>query len=163
MKPVLALIINLALLWSQTDISQKIITDEIKFFNDYTIESGEINRDNIRVVGGDLFVYGTVDGKITVVGGDVTLGSTSVVNGIIIAIGGSVQKDELAVIHGKIIETHMKEGLVYREMEPAESINGDNEFKIWERSMRSTESWIDRKSTRLNSSHTDISRMPSSA
>jgi hypothetical protein len=142
MKPVLALIINLALLWSQTNTSQKIITDETKFFNDYTIEAGEINRDNIRVVGGDLFVYGTVDGKITVVGGDVTLGSTSVVNGTIIAIGGSVQKDELAVIHGKIIETHMKEGLVYREMEPAESINGDNEFRIWERSMRSTESWI---------------------
>ncbi len=142
MKYGLVLLINMALLWPQTDISTNVITDETKFFNDYTIEIGEINNDNIRVIGGDLFVYGTVDGKITVVGGDVTLGSTSIVNGTIIAIGGSVQKDEQAVIHGKIIETHMKEGLVYREMESAESIDGDNEFKIWERSMRSTESWI---------------------
>lgn len=142
MKYVLVHVLNMVLLWSQTDISQNIIIGVTKFFNDYTIEAGEINSDNIRVIGGDLYVYGTVDGKITVVGGDVTLGPTSVVNGTIVAIGGSVQKDKLAVIHGKIIETHMKEGLVYREMEPAESIEGGYEFRIKERSMRAIESWI---------------------
>jgi len=142
MKYVLVFLINMALLWSQEDTSPNIVTDETKFFNDYTIEADEINNDNIRVVGGDLYVYGTVGGKITVVGGNITLGSTSVVNGTIVAIGGSVQKDENAVIHGKIIETNMKEGLVYREMEPAESVDGDDGFKITERSLRATESWI---------------------
>jgi len=142
MKYVFILGFTTALLLPQTDISQNITTDETKFFNDYTIEEGVINRDNIRIIGGDLFVNGTVDGKITIVGGNIILGSTSVVNGTIVAIGGSVQKDENAVIHGKIIETHMKEGLVYREMEPADNINGGNEFRIMEKSLRATESWI---------------------
>ncbi|MFQ6678095.1 MAG: hypothetical protein ACE5D0_07200 [Fidelibacterota bacterium] len=142
MKYVLIFVFTTALFLPQTNISQKITTDETKFFNDYTIEEGETNGDNIRIVGGDLLVNGTVDGKITVVGGNVILGSTSIVNGTIVAIGGSVEKDEQAVIHGKIVETHMKEGLVYREMESAESIDGENEFRIWERSMRATQSWI---------------------
>ncbi len=119
-----------------------VIKEEIKFFGDHTIEAGTVNSDNIRVLGGDLYVYGSVDGKITVVGGDVTLGSTAVVNGTIVAIGGSIAKDDGAVVHGKIIETHLKEGLVYREMEPAESVEGDTELSIKERSLRASESWI---------------------
>jgi hypothetical protein len=123
-------------------IKQNIITGETKLFGDYTIEAGTVNNNNIRILGGNLFVYGTVDGKITVVGGDVTLGPTSVVNGTIVAIGGSIQKDDGAVINGKIVETHLKEGLVYREMEPAESINGEYKLVIKDRSIRATESWI---------------------
>jgi len=127
---------------THASIKQKIITGETKLFGDHTIEAGVINSDNIRVLGGDLFVYGTVDGKITLVGGDVTLGSTAVVNGTIIAIGGRVQKNEAAIINGKIVETHLKEGLVYREMEPAESIDGESKLVIKDRSIRATESWI---------------------
>ncbi|MBC8323066.1 MAG: hypothetical protein H8E70_05820, partial [Candidatus Marinimicrobia bacterium] len=115
---------------------------ETKLFGDHTVEAGAVNSNNIRILGGNLFVYGTVDGKITVVGGDVTLGSTAVVNGTIVAIGGSVQKDDAAVINGKIVETHLKEGLVYREMEPAESIDGESKLVIKDRSIRATESWI---------------------
>ncbi len=123
-------------------IKQNIMTGETKLFGDHTVEAGAVNSNNIRILGGNLFVYGTVDGKITVVGGDVTLGSTAVVNGTIVAIGGSVQKDDAAVINGKIVETHLKEGLVYREMEPAESIDGESKLVIKDRSIRATESWI---------------------
>lgn len=148
MKYLIINLISLSLLWSQSDSLEitsdqpMVIKDETKFFGDHTIEAGSVNSDNIRVLGGDLYVYGTVDGKITVVGGDVTLGSSAVINGTIVAIGGSVQKDDAAEINGKIIETHLKEGLVYREMEPAESVEGASELTIKERSIRATESWI---------------------
>ena len=36
-------------------------------------------------------------------------------------------------------------------------------FYMWVRWYEGVYGWADRKSTRLNSSHTDISRMPSSA
>ncbi len=118
------------------------IKDEIKFFGDHTIAAGTVNKDNIRILGGDLSVYGTVGGKITIVGGNVTLGSTAIVNGTIVAIGGRIQKEEGAVVNGKIIETHLKEGLVYREMESAERVDGDSELTMEERSLKTTESWI---------------------
>ena len=38
-----------------------------------------------------------------------------------------------------------------------------NYEKLWREEIRQVGLWLDRKSTRLNSSHTDISRMPSSA
>lgn len=148
MKTIMIILINLSFLTATTDstvvevVETTVIKEETKFFGDHTIEAGTINSDNIRVLGGDLYVYGTVDGRITVVGGDVTLGPTSIVNGTIVAIGGSIEKDDGAVVHGKIIETHLKEGLVYREMEPAESVDGESELTIKERSLRSSESWI---------------------
>ena len=117
-KTVIIILINIPFVMATPDstsvktVESTIIKKEIKLFGDHTIETGTVSKENIRVLGGDLYVYGSVDGKITVVGGDVTLGSTAVVNGTIVAIGGSIAKDDGAVVHGKIIETHLKEGLV---------------------------------------------------
>lgn len=148
MKMIAAICTGIAMICANPDSliyevdEHSIIMDETKFFGDQTIAAGTVNNDHIRIVGGDLFVYGTVDGKVTVVGGDVTLGPTAIVNGTIVAIGGKIIKDEQAIVNGKVIETHLKEGLVYREMEPAESETGEPRLKIKERSLRSTESWI---------------------
>ncbi len=148
MKNFIIILINITFLIATTDsstvktVESIVIKEEIKFFGDHTIETGTLSEENIRVLGGDLYVNGTVDGKITVIGGDVTLGSSAIVNGTIVAIGGSINKDDGAVVHGKIIETHLKKGLVYREIESADSINSETGLTLEERSSYSTNSWI---------------------
>ena len=42
-------------------------------------------------------------------------------------------------------------------------VSPNNGFSMGVEESLGSVSWVDRKSTRLNSSHTDISRMPSSA
>jgi len=106
LKNFIIILINITFLIATTDsstvktVESIVIKEEIKFFGDHTIETGTLSEENIRVLGGDLYVNGTVDGKITVIGGDVTLGSSAIVNGTIVAIGGSINKDDGAVVHG---------------------------------------------------------------
>ena len=113
-----------------------------KIFSDYTIDSSSVNNDDIIIIGGNLIVEGKVNGKITVIGGDISFGPFSEINGTIISIGGNIHKHKNAIINGKLIESHLKEGLVYREMDPADSVEGDSELTITEPSIHSTESWI---------------------
>ena len=61
---------------------------EIKFFGDYYLGADQKSKRNVRVFGGDLFLAGTVEGQIIVVGGDATLESTAVINGRVVAIVG---------------------------------------------------------------------------
>ena len=84
--------------------SSKFTTNEIRFYSDVTIDSSEIITNNIRILGGGLTVYGTVESQITVIGGDVHIFSSAVINGKIVAIGGDVQTDKDAQINGKIVE-----------------------------------------------------------
>lgn len=125
--------------WKSED---KTVTDEIIFYKDHVIAPGEVSYDNIRIIGGDLIVDGTVKGKITLIGGDVKLNATSVLDGQIVVLGGNVQKHGNAVINGKIIESNLKEGLLYRETDPEENIQGTSDFELEERSERAKHSWV---------------------
>ncbi len=88
---------------------------EVKIFGDHTIPAGAIYEDNIRIIGGNLTIDGTLKSHATVIGGNVIIHSGAVVDGDILALGGSVERAKGAVINGKIIETNLTEGLVYRE------------------------------------------------
>ncbi|MBT6939569.1 MAG: hypothetical protein HN994_04175 [Candidatus Marinimicrobia bacterium] len=99
----------------EKESKSKIVRDEMKFYSDYIIDSTDIVNDRIRIMGGDLFIYGQIDNKVTVIGGDVTIGATAIINGEIIAVGGTVLTQDGAIINGKIIEANLNEGLVYRE------------------------------------------------
>lgn len=120
----------------------RLTTDEIVFREDVVVDSGEISVVNMRIIGGNLTVYGTVDGKITLYGGDAFLKSGCTLNGEIATIGGNVYKDPDIVINGKIIESNLQEGLIYRETDKESNIQGRSEFNLDQRSERSSNSWI---------------------
>ena len=115
---------------------------ETKFFGDYYVGIDKVSRDNIRIFGGDLFVAGRVDGQIMVLGGDVTLESSCIVNGQIVAVGGSILKKEGAVVHGKLVEANIKEGISYSEGAGHEEEPEQHTFKLERRMRRSLKSWI---------------------
>ena len=88
---------------------------DVKLFGDYYIKEGEVSQKYLRIIGGDLYVAGTVENRIIVLGGDVFVKSSAVINGEIIAIGGKVFTDKGAVINGKIVESNIREGIFYSE------------------------------------------------
>lgn len=125
--------------------SNRILTppasDEIRLFNDYTVDTSDVVHENIRLAGGDLTVNGTVKGRITVYGGTIYINSTAVIDGEIIAVGGVVHEDPDAVINGKIIEANLKEGIVYRDKsDEGTSIDGDSKLHLDE--CCSPDSWV---------------------
>lgn len=117
---------------------------ESRFFGDYYVGVGEVSRENIRIFGGDLFVAGQVEGEIIVLGGDVTLEPTAVVNGRIAAIGGTVSKKEGAVVNGKVMEANIREGITYSEGTPRETKPKFREFGLKEKGHPVPGSWIHR-------------------
>ena len=100
------------------------------YFSDYHVDSSTVNNNEIIIIGGNLNVDGTINGKITIIGGDVYLGPTALINGEIIAIGGTVTQDKSAIVKGKINQTNLKEGILYKEIEDQEfendSLNRDD-------------------------------------
>ena len=111
-------------------------------FGDLEVPLGEISNDKIRIIGGNLTVNGTVTGTITLVGGDVFINGTAIVKGKIIAIGGSIHTDDGAQISGSVIETNLKEGLVYREYDNENIVEGDSDFDMEWRSERARSNWL---------------------
>lgn len=109
------------------DQFQASASEETKLFGDYTIGLGETTYNNVRIFAGDLFVAGTVEGQIIVVGGDVMLESTAVVKGRIVAIGGTFHRKEGAVVTGKILEANIREGINISE-EPVEQADRSDHF-----------------------------------
>ena len=85
--------------------------NEIKFFGDYYLGADQTSKENVRVFGGDLFLAGTVEGQIIVVGGDATLESTAVINGRVVAIGGEIFRKEGSVVNGEIVQANIREGI----------------------------------------------------
>jgi hypothetical protein len=122
--------------------SSKFTTNEIRFYSDVTIDSSEIITNNIRILGGGLTVYGTVESQITVIGGDVHIFSSAVINGKIVAIGGDVQTDGGAQINGKIVEASLDQGLIYRETFTDSAESGEKNFRISTFSQRSRDGWV---------------------
>ena len=122
--------------------STSFTTNEIRFYSDVTIDSSEIITNNIRILGGGLTVYGTVESQITVIGGDVHILSSAIINGKIISIGGDVQTDKNAQINGKIVEASLDQGLIYRETFTDSSASGEKDFGISTFSQRSRDGWV---------------------
>lgn len=87
------------------------------YFSDYHVDSSTVKNCDIIIIGGNLNIDGTINGKITIIGGDVYLGPTAVINGEILAIGGTVTRHKLAKVKGKINQSNLKEGLLYKEIE----------------------------------------------
>jgi len=100
------------------------------YFSDFHVDSSTVNNNEIIIIGGNLNVDGTINGKITIIGGDVYLGSTAVINGEILAIGGTITRHKSAIVKGKINQTNLKEGLLYKEIKDQEfendSLKSDN-------------------------------------
>ncbi|MCK4579537.1 MAG: polymer-forming cytoskeletal protein, partial [Candidatus Marinimicrobia bacterium] len=96
---------------------------EIKIFTDLTIPEGEIRSGNLRVIGGDLTVAGTVTGRITVIGGAVEILPTATIEGSIYALGGKINRDPGATVTGQVIEVNR--GKVSMSRSQAEDIFGD--------------------------------------
>ena len=109
--------------------STSLTSNEIRLYSDVTIDSSQVSVNTIRIFGGNLNVYGTVEGKITVVGGNIHIFPSAIVNGTIISIGGDVHRDPSAQVTGKIIEAGMDQGLIYRETssDSIRSIKDDQE------------------------------------
>ena len=122
--------------------SSKFTTNEIRFYSDVIIDSSEIITNNIRILGGGLTVYGTVESQITVIGGDVHIFSSAVINGKIVAIGGDVQTDKDAQINGKIVEASLNQGLIYRETFTDSSASGEKNFGISTFSQHNSDGWV---------------------
>lgn len=120
----------------------EVATDEIIFRRDHTIPAGMVAGENMRIIGGDLTVNGTVKGKITLIGGNAYLSSGAVIDGQIIVIGGVVQKEDGVTINGKIIESNLAQGLIYRETDREANIQGSTDFGLDRRSDRARRSWI---------------------
>ena len=109
--------------------STALTSNEIRLYSDVTIDSSQVSVNTIRILGGSLNVYGTVEGQITVVGGDIHIFPSAIINGTIISIGGEVHRDPSAQITGKIIEAGMDQGFIYRETssDSTRSIKDDQE------------------------------------
>jgi hypothetical protein len=127
--------------------SSKFTTNEIRFYSDVTIDSSEIITNNIRIIGGVLTVYGTVESQITVIGGDVHILSSAIINGKIVAIGGDVQTDGGAQINGKIVEASLDQGLIYRETFTDSSASEEKDFGISTFSQHQSDGWVHPKPT----------------
>ncbi len=102
---------------------------EIKIFTDLTIPEGEIRSGNLRVIGGDLTVAGTVTGRITVIGGAVEILPTATIEGSIYALGGKINRDPGATVTGQVIEVNR--GKVSMSRSQAEDIFGDDTSLEW--------------------------------
>ena len=122
--------------------SSDLTTNETRLYADVVIDSLEIMNKNIRILGGELNVYGTVESQITVIGGDVHIFPTGVINGKIVVIGGKVQTEDGAQINGKIIEASMGQGLIYRETFSDTAETGETNFNISTFSKRHSDGWV---------------------
>jgi len=121
---------------------QDLATDELIFRKDVVIDSSQVATQSIRIIGGDLTVYGTVKGKITLYGGDAYLKEGAVIDGEIITVGGYVYRDPGAIIRGKIVESNLTEGLIYRETDQESDIQGHSYFDWDGKGTKSHRDWI---------------------
>ncbi len=117
-------------------------TSEIRFFGDYYVAVGETSKENVKVYGGDLFVAGTVDGQIVVVGGDAILEASAIVKGRIVTIGGTVYQNDGATVKGEIVQANIRKGINiartedFTEGEDFQKFDFDDEFTTKERLRR---------------------------
>ena len=81
------------------------------------IQKGDTVNTNVVVKGGDLTIYGCVNGDVLVVGGDLYIRDGAYVGGNIKVINGGVNKDDDAIVVGYIDKSSSKKEKSYREEE----------------------------------------------
>jgi len=79
---------------------------------DYTLSDDQTINDNVEVLNGDAFIYGTIHGDILVVNGDAFVRSGAKIDGDIIVVNGKAHVSEDAMVSGNVIE---REGSDLRE------------------------------------------------
>ncbi|MGD1044903.1 MAG: hypothetical protein ABR936_06195 [Bacteroidota bacterium] len=90
---------------SPSHISPNITDSEIdssaqSFSGDKVIKESETIDNNVVVKGGDLTIYGTVNGDVLVVGGDLHMKRTGKITGSARVVNGSILKEDGAIIKG---------------------------------------------------------------
>ncbi len=108
-------------------------TDIIKIFDDYSILEDEIVSRDLKIIGGDLLVSGTINGQITVIGGDVRVTDTAVVNGRIVVLGGNLDQNPGAEIFGEIIEVNQETLSISRDDEDHDDEFEDEDCRVFSR------------------------------
>ena len=81
------------------------------------IQKGDTVNTNLVVKGGDLTIYGRINGDVLVVGGDLYIRDGAYIGGNIKVINGEVNKDDDAVVVGYIDKGSSKKEKAYREEE----------------------------------------------
>jgi hypothetical protein len=71
---------------------------------DYTLEDDVVLGDNVKVLNGDAFINGTVDGSLIVVNGDAYVRHGAKITGDVIVVNGNAQISDYASIEGNVIE-----------------------------------------------------------
>ena len=79
------------------------------------IQKGDTVNSNVVVKGGDLTVYGHINGDILVIGGDLYLRDGSYVGGNIKVINGEVNRDDDAIVVGYVDKSSSRKEKAYRE------------------------------------------------
>jgi hypothetical protein len=85
---------------SSVNDEEDVESDADAFSGDKVIEESEVIHGNMVVKGGDLTLYGKVDGDVLVVGGDLRVKSKGRITGNARVINGSIYKESGAVIEG---------------------------------------------------------------
>ena len=84
--------------------SSDLTTNETRLYADVVIDSLEIMNKNIRILGGELNVYGTVESQITVIGGDVHIFPTGVINGRLLSLAARCKRKMVHRLMGKLLK-----------------------------------------------------------
>ncbi|MFZ1080718.1 MAG: hypothetical protein WAO19_02195 [Candidatus Kryptoniota bacterium] len=71
---------------------------------DYTLEDDEVSGGNVKVLNGDAFIYGTVNGTLIVVNGDAYVRHGAKISGDVIVVNGNAHVNDYASIDGNVIE-----------------------------------------------------------
>lgn len=75
----------------------------VRMGGDVIVPLNEEVKDAVAI-GGDVTVYGTIEGSAVAVGGDVILESGAVVRESCVSVGGEVRMSEGAVVYGDVVE-----------------------------------------------------------
>lgn len=71
---------------------------------DYTLAEGESENRDVKVLNGDAFIHGTLDGSIIVVNGDAYVRSGAKVTGDVVVVNGKAHVSNDAEVEGNVIE-----------------------------------------------------------
>ncbi len=80
------------------------VEDAVVENGDYTLEAGDVMDKDVKVLNGDAFIYGTLDGSIIVVNGDAYVRQNAKVTGDVVVINGKTHISRSARIEGDVIE-----------------------------------------------------------
>jgi len=118
---------------ARTDDQDRRAKEPARTYEEHTtIDSSESIPGDVVVKGGDLTLYGTVDGNILVVGGNLYLKSGSHADGDVRVINGDIVKEEGASVRGYMDQTRG----------PAEE-TASKRSDLVKHSYRLTAAWID--------------------